>query len=72
MKSRKLTRITTMTLFAVLKNFTARVLGLATIVALTLVSSFATPRMACCTNLGNPHMACCKNPAMPCCHFQHK
>ena len=44
-----------------MKKITARVLALAAIVALTLVSSFATPRMACC-----------KNPSMPCCHFQHK
>jgi hypothetical protein len=55
-----------------MKKITARVLALATIVALSLVSSYATPNMACCTNPGNPNMACCKNPAMPCCHFQHK
>jgi hypothetical protein len=52
-----------------MKNITARVLGLAAIVALSLASSFATPNMACCKNAA---MACCKNPAMPCCHFNHK
>jgi hypothetical protein len=55
-----------------MKNTTVRILGLVALLALTLVSSSATPRMACCTNPGNPDMACCKNPAMPCCHFQHK
>ena len=53
-----------------MKNITARIFGLAAIVALTLVSSFATPGMACCLNPGNPSMACCAhNSGMACCHF---
>jgi hypothetical protein len=52
-----------------MKTITARVLGLAAIVALSLVSSFADPSMACCKNAAMP---CCKNPLMRCCHFNHK
>jgi len=55
-----------------MKNITARVLSLAIFLGLSLGTSFATPRMACCTNPGNPGMACCNNPAMPCCHFLRK
>ena len=55
-----------------MKTITARLLGLAAIVALSLVSSFATPNMECCRNPGNPGMACCKNPRMRCCHFNRQ
>lgn len=58
-------------------RFTARVVGLAALLALPLGASFVQqkpvqvaqdpPQMMCCRNPGNPDMACCKNPAMPCC-----
>ncbi len=54
-----------------MSKITARVLGLAAVVVLTIAASFQSPtppQMACCANPGNPGMACCaRSPNMECC-----